>query len=62
MPWELAAFFMYDLVLIPPYLQHWEKAQGGHRISLAVYLAVLFWSALLAVWVWGRHLRGRARP
>ncbi len=52
---QLAAFFLYDVVLIPPYLRHWPKAQGGFRVSLAIYLTVLFWSAALALWVWGRR-------
>ena len=58
---QLAAFFVYDIVLIPRYLAHWEKAQGGFKISLMVYLAVLFWSAGLAVWIWTRELLGRNR-
>jgi hypothetical protein len=56
---QLAAFFMYDIVLIPPYLKHWPKAHGGFRISLAIYLAVLIWTTLLAVWIWGRYLADR---
>jgi hypothetical protein len=58
---QLAAFFVYDIVLIPRYLQHWPKAQGPFRISLAIYLAVLFWSAFLAIWIWGKHMSDRGR-
>ena len=39
-----------DMVLIPPCLRHWEKATGGFRISLVIYLIVLVWSAALAIW------------
>lgn len=49
---QLIGFFVYDVVLIPPYLEHWSKTQGGFRISLIIYLIVLFWSAALAVWFW----------
>lgn len=56
---QLAAFLVYDLVLLPPYLRHWPKTEGGFRISLVIYLAVLIWSALLAVWYWRRYGFGR---
>lgn len=49
---QLLGFFVYDLVLIPPYVQHWPKTKGGFRISLIIYLTILFWSAALAVWFW----------
>ncbi len=55
---QLVGFFVYDLVLIPPYLQQWPKTSGGFRISLMIYLIVLFWSAALAIWFW---LSRRAR-
>lgn len=47
---QLVGFLVYDMVLIPPYLRHWPKATGGFRISLVIYLIVLFWSAALALW------------
>ena len=59
---QLAAFFVYDIVLIPRYLAHWPKTQGGFRISLAIYLAVLFWSALLAIWIWLQYARKKSVP
>lgn len=55
---QLIGFLVYDLVLIPPYLRHWHKAVGGFRISLAIYLVVLFWSAALAIWFLWKY-RGR---
>ncbi len=47
---QLIGFLVYDIVLIPPYLQHWQKTTGGFRISLFIYLIVLFWSGALSVW------------
>ena len=58
---QFAAFLVYDIVLIPRYLQHWPKTHGGFRISLEVYLSVLFCSALLAIWMWWKHLSDRGR-
>jgi hypothetical protein len=58
---QLIGFLVYDLVLIPPYLRHWEKAVGGFRISLVIYLIVLFWSAALASWFLWKY-RVRPRP
>jgi hypothetical protein len=52
---QLIGFLVYDLVLIPPYLRHWEKAVGGFRVSLVIYLIVLFWSAALAMWFLGKY-------
>jgi hypothetical protein len=49
---QLFGFFVYDLVLIPPYLQQWPKTHGGFRISLMIYLSVLFLTAALALWFW----------
>lgn len=56
---QLLGFFVYDAILIPPYLRHWPKAAGGFRVSLAIYLVVLFWSAALAIWFWLRLRRER---
>lgn len=55
---QLIGFLVYDLVLLPPYLAHWSKARGGFRVSLAIYLVVLVWSAALAIgflWRYGRR-------
>ena len=55
---QLIGFLVYDMVLIPPYLRHWEKASGGFRVSLAIYLIVLVWSAALAIWfLWKYHVK-----
>lgn len=58
---QLIGFLVYDIVLIPPYLRHWDKATGGFRISLVIYLIVLFWSAALAIWFLWKYLV-RPRP
>lgn len=50
---QLLGFGLYDLVLLPRYLEHWPKTQGGFRVSLAIYLGVLIWSLLLAIWYFG---------
>jgi len=55
---QLIGFLAYDIVLIPPYLQHWQKATGGFRVSLVIYLIVLVWSAALAIWfLWKYRLK-----
>lgn len=56
---QLLGFLVYDLVLIPPWLAHWSKAAGGHRVSLAIYLGVLVWSAVLAIGYFGWRLGRR---
>jgi len=52
---QLLGFLVYDIVLIPPYLHHWSKTLGGFRVSLVIYLIVLFWSAALALWFWFKY-------
>ncbi len=58
---QLIGFLVYDIVLIPPYLRHWEHTAGGFRVSMVIYLIVLGWSAGLAIWFlarprgWARH-------
>ena len=47
---QLIGFLVYDAVLISPWLAHWPSTQGGFRISMSVYLIVLGWSGLLAIW------------
>jgi hypothetical protein len=52
---QLIGFLVYDIILIPPYLRHWEVAKGGFRVSLIIYLIVLGWSAALAIWFLARQ-------
>jgi len=46
---QLLGFLAYDAVLLPPYLGHLGTVKPEHMPSLLVYLAVLIYSALLAV-------------
>lgn len=46
----MSGFLVYDVILLPPFLKHFERVAPDLRISLTVYVAVLIYSALLAVW------------
>jgi hypothetical protein len=52
---QLLGFLAYDLVLIVPFAQHFDKVTPALRINLWVYLAVLVFSALLALHALGLH-------
>lgn len=52
---QLMGFLAYDLVLLWPYVAHLDKVLPAHRTSLIVYLGVILYSAVLAVW----HLTAR---
>lgn len=54
---QLLGFLVYDAVLIAPWLAHLPRTQGGFRVSMVIYLIVLGWSSLLAIWY---LLHGRA--
>ncbi len=47
---QLLGFLIYDLVLIAPWVAHFPKSSGGFRISLSIYLLVLVWSGVLAIY------------
>ena len=47
---QLIGFLAYDLVLIGPYLGHFDAVAPAHRLSLIVYVAVLVYSGALAVY------------
>lgn len=47
---QLLGFLAYDVVLIVPYLQHFETVPPHLHRNLVVYVAVLVFSGLLAVW------------
>lgn len=47
---QLIGFLAYDLVLIVPFIQHFEAVKAEHQLSLYVYTAVLIYSALLSVY------------
>jgi hypothetical protein len=45
---QLAGFLAYDLVLLAPFLEHFNTAQGGSLVSLIIYVAFLVYSGTLA--------------
>jgi hypothetical protein len=47
---QLIGFLAYDLVLLAPFLQHFETVKEEHQLSLYVYTAVLLYSALLSIY------------
>ena len=52
---QLLGFLAYDLVLIVPFTQHLDKVPPALRTNLWVYLAVLVFSAVLALHALGLH-------
>lgn len=50
----LAGFLVYDLVLLPPFVAHFATVTPERLLSLSLYVAVLIYSATLAVWVLAR--------
>jgi hypothetical protein len=47
---QLIGFLAYDLVLILPLIAHFPNVLPENRLSLILYLAVLIYSALLAIY------------
>lgn len=47
---QLLGFLAYDIVLLLPFLEHFDIATGAQRTSLILYTAVVVSSALLAVY------------
>lgn len=47
---QLIAFLAYDLVLIGPFLRHFNHVLPSHRLSLTVYIVVLVGSGALSVY------------
>lgn len=57
---QLAGFLAYDLLLIWPFIQHLTSTvKPEHRLSLIVYLSVLIYSALLAIYYLFIHRESR---
>ena len=46
---QLAGFLAYDLILMKPYVQHFKVVKPAHALSLKIYVGVLVYSGLLAV-------------
>lgn len=47
---QLLGFLAYDLILIVPFLGHLNTVLPEHRLSLTIYIAVLVYSGVLAVY------------
>ena len=63
---QLLGFLAYDLVLLGPFISHLDRVHPDHRLSLMLYLSVLIYSTLLAVYFLFIHrttrLIGRQQP
>jgi hypothetical protein len=46
----LLGFLVYDLILLPPLLKHFENVKPEHHTSLILYCAVLIYSGALAIY------------
>jgi hypothetical protein len=47
---QLWSFLAYDIVLIPPFLAHFAEVNLEQLLSLVVYMMVLVYSAILAIY------------
>jgi hypothetical protein len=47
---QLLGFLAYDVVLIWPFLDHFDTVTSAHRTSLIVYTSVIIYSAVLAIY------------
>ena len=47
---QLIGFLAYDVILLPPFVAHFAKVGPDYWLSLTVYTAILFASAVLAIW------------
>lgn len=56
---QLLGFLAYDLVLIGPFLTHFRDVRPEHLTSLVLYVAVLLYSAALAVFYLWVHPQTR---
>lgn len=57
---QLAGFLAYDLLLIWPFIQHLTNTvKPEHQLSLFVYLSVLIYSAMLAIYYLFIHRESR---
>ncbi len=45
----MLGFLAYDLVLLPPFLLHFATVRPEHLLSLSIYVAVLVYSAIVAL-------------
>lgn len=47
---QLAGFLAYDLILIVPFIQHFETVNSDLRPNLIIYVAVIIYSGVLAAY------------
>jgi hypothetical protein len=47
---QLLGFLAYDVVLIVPFLRHFDDVSPDRRTNLVIYLAIIVYSALLAIY------------
>jgi hypothetical protein len=60
---QLAGFLAYDLVLIVPFLQMLATIPAGRRMSLIIYLVVVGYSGLLAIYyLFVRRVKAAPEP
>jgi hypothetical protein len=58
----MAGFLVYDIVLLPPFLAHFAAVTPERTTSLVLYVAVLVYSAALAVWFIVSEARRGLKP
>jgi hypothetical protein len=59
---QLWSFLAYDIVLIPPFLAHFAEVNLEQLLSLIVYMMVLVYSAILAIYYLFLNSETRAQP
>jgi len=47
---QLLGFLAYDLILLVPFIRHFDSVKPEHQLSLMVYTGVIVFSALLAIY------------
>lgn len=58
---QLIGFLVYDIVLIVPFLNHLSTVAPEHRLGLFIYIAVVVFSALIAIYYLFLNPRTRLR-
>jgi len=56
---QLLGFLFYDLVLIEPYLKHFQSVKPQLRLNLIIYTAIIIYSGLLAIYYIFVHRKTR---
>lgn len=59
---QLWSFLAYDIVLIPPFLAHFAEVDPEQLLSLIVYMMVLVYSAILAIYYLLLNSETRTQP